>query len=207
MVARCLYCQPSKEIVYGNQKTKAGQDNDGDHSPTALGCSEVGENPSAGRAQEFPRYCGRRAQGIPHNATVERRPRMRNQGDVHLYQRKRSPFWWIRFSIDSVLYRESTKTTDEEVAKKIATRKRNQVGKAREDHTLLPTAKARKISVCALLDELEEHLSKGKLTAQTKSHLKPVRQFFDRDARLHWTSGTLLVSFSHGKRLRKLRRR
>ncbi|MBX7135032.1 MAG: site-specific integrase [Fimbriimonadaceae bacterium] len=91
---------------------------------------------------------------------------------------KRGQIWWIAYYFDGDEHRESTRSTDQAVARRLLKDRMKQIHSGR-----WVGRDEERLTVCDLLDALELSLAnKGaKGLAQLKSHLKPVRAFFALD--------------------------
>jgi hypothetical protein len=101
----------------------------------------------------------------------------RKRGDGGIFQRGQTQ--WIRYSFRGQAIRESSHSSDPEVAEKLLIRRMKEVWADRHGlQAFIP--KADKVLVSELLDALvkDYELNKGRVSSQTKSHLKPIRETF-----------------------------
>jgi integrase len=118
---------------------------------------------------------------------------MRTSGEGCLYRMKKSPFWWMGYSLRGKQFNESTRVrvlegTDFEKSKrdaeKILRRRLQEVGADLIGAKEFITPKNERITVDDILDELTEDMKiREKFTGAVSSQMKHVRQFLgDRTA-------------------------
>jgi len=102
------------------------------------------------------------------------------RGDIKLYHRNNTPFWWYRFFYNGKLYRGSTETTDLKKAERVIKAKRDELGLSRKLHEPAVSDRERKTTVGQLFDALEnDYAIRGKLNTASKAHFKAARKPFE----------------------------
>src|SRR5262245_21441106 len=108
------------------------------------------------------------------------------KGDGGLYQRPRSPYWWMRYSLRGQKYRESTGVlvgegpaleTSKHQSMKMLKGRLKQVGADQIGARTFVTPKNERITVGELLDGLTADMEiREKYTAAVHSQMKPLRE-------------------------------
>jgi integrase len=101
------------------------------------------------------------------------------RGDGGIYQRTGSAVYWCSYYLRGKQYRQSTGQTDEKKAQKFLKAKLKEVHADEIGARSFVAPKQQRLTVGELLDALEgDYKLRGKDSAQFKSHLKAVRNYF-----------------------------
>jgi integrase len=102
-------------------------------------------------------------------------------GDGRLYQRPRSPYWWMQYCLRGEVFRESTKEREVEKAMKVLRHRLKEIGADQIGVKKFAGPKAERMTIDQLLDFLEDDLEiRSKWTAQAKSKMQPLRTALGR---------------------------
>ena len=103
----------------------------------------------------------------------------RQRGNGRIFKRNGSPFFWCAYYLRGREYRESTVTMDERKARRFLRARMDEVGADRTGAKTFIAPRQQHIIVSELLDALEkDYQLRGTASAQFKSHLKHVRNYF-----------------------------
>ena len=126
-------------------------------------------------------------ENVTANETQERPERERGTGRI--FQRPKSPFWWIAYTRRGKEIRESAKSTDYKKAEKLLRYRLKEIGAEQLGARPFAGPAAERITVAELLEALEADLTlKGKMGPTVTSHLKPIRAAFEDLAALAVTA-------------------
>jgi integrase len=105
-------------------------------------------------------------------------PELRRRGDGNIFQRKN--IWWIRYSRRGKPIRESSHSSDPEVARKLLNRRTKELWAEKKGLQPFLGPKAEKVLVSQLLDSLmADYKLKGTRSLKSiKAHSKPIREAF-----------------------------
>ena len=126
-------------------------------------------------------------ENVTANETQERPERERGTGRI--FQRPKSPFWWIAYTRRGKETRESAKSADYRKAEKLLRYRLKEIGAEQLGARPFAGPAAERITVGELLEALEADLTlKGKMGPTVTSHLKPIRAAFEDLAALAVTA-------------------
>jgi integrase len=101
--------------------------------------------------------------------------KMRGSGGIY----KRGNTFWVHYSLNGKVFRESAQTDDEVKARRFLRHRLDQTGAARQRAKPFIPPKAQKVNINELLDALSRDLRlRGKLSRQVTTNLKHLRQRF-----------------------------
>jgi len=105
-------------------------------------------------------------------------PESRRRGDRGIF--KRGSVWWVRFSRRGKAIRETSHSTDPEVARKLLNRRTKELWAEKKGLQPFLGPKADKVLVNQLLDSLmDDYTPRGVRSLKSiQAHLKPIRETF-----------------------------